>query len=56
MTKKELLYVSKVLNRIKPLDEHIMKAIKYIEKDLASYEAMRGQLKDQYEYDSRGDW
>ena len=49
MTKKELQYVGKILERIKNKDEHIMKAIKYVEKDLAQYEARRGQLKDQYE-------
>lgn len=49
MTIKELEYVKKVLQRIKDPDQHIEKALAYIEKDLKNYAACKGQLRDQYE-------
>ena len=52
MTKKELQYLLKLLSRIKPQDEHVAKAIAFVEKDLAIYDARRGQLMDQYEVDA----
>jgi len=55
MTKQETEYVHKVLTRIKDPDEHVAKALAFVHKDLANFDARRGQLKDQYEYD-RGDW
>lgn len=48
MTREQLNYLLKVLNRIKEPDEHIAKAIAYINKDLAEYDARRGQLREQY--------
>jgi hypothetical protein len=51
MTRKELEYVNKVLNRIKDPDEHVAKAIAYVNKDLAQFDSRRGQLRDQYESD-----
>lgn len=54
MTKKDTQYVLKVLERIKNPDEHILKAIAFVKRDLANFEAMRGQLRDQYE--SNQDW
>jgi hypothetical protein len=54
MTKKELLYIMSLLTRIKPQDEHVRKALAYCQKDIAQYDARRGQLKDQYEVDSFG--
>jgi len=54
MTKKETQYVKKVLEHIKNSDEHVAKAISYLNRDLAQYDARRGQLKDQYEYDYHG--
>jgi hypothetical protein len=56
MTKKELQYVKKLLELIKTRDEYILKAIAYVDKDLAQYEARRGQLKDSYEVESFGGW
>lgn len=53
MTRKELEDVLKVLGRIKEPDEFIARAISYINKDLAHYNARKGQLKEQYEYDNR---
>lgn len=54
MTRVELDYVLKILNHIKDPDEHVEKAKAFINKDIASYEARRGQLKDQYEVDTSG--
>lgn len=51
MTKQELRYVAELLKRIKGPDEHVQKAIAYVNKDLASYEARKGQMKNQYDYD-----
>lgn len=53
MTRKELEYIVKILNRIKDPDEHIAKALSYLNKDIANYNARRGQLKEQYESDLR---
>ena len=52
MTIKQLEFINKILVSIKPPDEQILKAIAYINKDLAQYAACRGQLKDSYERDS----
>lgn len=52
MTKKELQHVKTVLQRIKNSDEHVAKAVAYVDKDLAQYAARRGQLRDTYNYDS----
>lgn len=49
MTIKELQYIKKVLEHIKDPDDHVRKAMAFIEKNLASYAACRGQLRDQYE-------
>ena len=56
MTREELNYVAKILMRIKDPDEHVAKAIAYINKDLAQYNARRGQLKDNYDYDRYRPW
>lgn len=53
MTKEQLAYVKKVLERIKAPDAHIQKAISYVDKDIAEYEARKGQLSEQYETDFR---
>lgn len=49
MTKKELLFIAKLLSLIKGPDEQVAKAIAYVNKDLAQYDARRGQLLDSYE-------
>jgi hypothetical protein len=49
MTRKELMFVLTILGKIKDPDDHIAKAIAYIGKDLAQYDARKGQLKEQYE-------
>lgn len=49
MTIKELEYVKKVLTRVSPRDEHVEKALAYIEKDLKIYAARHGQLREQYD-------
>lgn len=54
MTREECKYIRKVLERIKEPDEHILKAISFVDKQLAIYNAQIGQLKDQYE--SNYDW
>jgi len=51
MTKIELMYLKEVLTHIKDPDQHIAKALAYVNKDLAQIEARRGQLKDMYEVD-----
>lgn len=55
MTKNELQFVMKVLDKIKDPDEYVKKARAYVHKDIAVYEARRGQMKEQYDYDL-GDW
>ena len=49
MTRIELEFILKILNHIKEPDERIEKAKAFILKDIASYNARRGQLKDNYE-------
>lgn len=51
MTIKELQFIDKILNRIKYPDEQVNKAKSFINKDLASYAARKGQLREQYEYE-----
>lgn len=53
MTRKELIHVLEILARIKDKDEHVSKAIAYINKDLANYNARKGQLRDMYESEYR---
>lgn len=54
MTKKELHLILKILERIKEPDSHIEEAIHSVKKNIAVFESMRGQLKDQYEWDNGG--
>lgn len=49
MTRQQLEYVLKILEHVKDQDVHIEKAKAYIQKDIAQYNASRGQLKDNYE-------
>ena len=56
MTKKELRFIAELLNHIKPKDEQVEKALAYVNKDLAQYEARRGQLRDAYEPDYTHMW
>lgn len=49
MTIKELEYVKKVLERITPQDQHVAKALVFVDKDLKIYAARQGQLRDNYE-------
>lgn len=56
MTAKDLQHILKILTRVKPQDGHVLQAIASVEKKLAEYDARRGQLADQYEYDNRLDW
>jgi hypothetical protein len=49
MTKKELEYVKNILTKITPKDQHVEKAIAFVEKDIKIYEARKGQLRDNYE-------
>lgn len=50
MNKKELQYLEQVLLRCTPLDS---KALAMVRKDIACYEARKGQLRDSYEHDLR---
>ncbi len=54
MTRRELDYVLKILEHIKDPDVHVQKAIAFVKKDIATYDARRGQLRDQYEENSFG--
>lgn len=56
MTKKELQRVLRVLGKIKNPDDDVRLAIIDVKKNIDSYEACKGQIKDQYEYESRQDW
>lgn len=49
MTRVECNHIKRILIRIKPQDEQVALAISYIDKQLAIYDAQRGQIKDQYE-------
>lgn len=51
MNKKELQYLEQVLVRCTPLDSKIAKALALVRKDLACYEARKGQLRESYEAD-----
>lgn len=51
MTKAQLLYLEKLLGRVTPQDEPVAKALAYVRKDLAEYDARRGQLLDQRSYE-----
>lgn len=53
MNKKELQFVEAVLTRCTPLDSKVAHALALVRKDLSAYEARRGQLQEQYEFDSR---
>lgn len=48
MKKADLEYIKKLLERIKPQDEHVAKAIAFVERDLSIYNSKRGQIKDMY--------
>jgi hypothetical protein len=54
MNRKELEYVKKILEHIKDSDQHIAKALAYVNKDLAQYDACKGQLREMYEYNDYG--
>lgn len=51
MNRRELDHVKKVLEHIKIPDEQVRKALAFVDKDIAIYEARRGSLRDQYEVD-----
>jgi hypothetical protein len=53
MNKKELQFLEQVLVRCTPLDSKIAKALALVRKDLACYEARKGQLRESYEHDLR---
>jgi hypothetical protein len=53
MTKEETKNVLKVLERIKDPDANVAAAIAIVNKQLAYFNKQKGQLKQQYEYDSR---
>ncbi len=56
MTRKEAEVVLKVLQRIKQQDDHVLLAVIIVKKQLKQFDDRRGQLRDQYDYDSRQDW
>jgi hypothetical protein len=52
MTRKDLNYIKSLLMRTKPMDEHVIKAISFIDRDIAIFDAHSGQLKEMYSYDA----
>lgn len=50
MKKQDLIFLRDLLNKIKPRDEQVEKAIAFVERDIKIYDSMKGQLKDQYDY------
>ena len=48
MTKKDLIKLKKLLEHIKDPDGYVKEMIAVIDRNLAIYESMRGQMKDQY--------
>ena len=50
MTKKELLKLKMVLAKIKNPDDDVRLCQAYVDKQIAVYEACKGQIKDNYEY------
>jgi len=52
MTRRDLQYLLKLLEKVKPRDEHVEKAIAIVDRDLANYNARKGQMKDNYDYDN----
>lgn len=55
MNRKELQYIETVLTHIKDPDGKVAKALALVRKDLAAYEARRGQLREIYDLDGL-DW
>lgn len=53
MTRKELEHIKKVLEHITNPDGNVIKAIAYIEKNIKIYDSCKGQIKENYDYDSR---
>jgi hypothetical protein len=53
MNKKELQYLEQVLTRCTPLDSKLARALALVRKDLAAYEARKGQLRESYDADLR---
>lgn len=51
MNRRELKYIESVLERVKDPDGHVAKALAFVRKDLASYDARVGQLRDSYDAD-----
>ena len=49
MTKRELKYIETILERVKDSDNKIAKALAFVRKDLACYEARKGQLQEMYD-------
>ena len=49
MTVKELQVVERLLLRCQPQDAHVAQALALVRKDLAAYEARKGQLREMYE-------
>lgn len=51
MNRKELEYVEQILVRVKEQDGKVARALALVRKDIASYQARRGQLRESYEAD-----
>ena len=51
MTIKELRFIEDVLKKIKNPDQFVDKALAFINKDLAIYNARKGQLRNITNYD-----
>ncbi len=54
MNRSELQYLEKLLERVKDSDGKVAKALALVRKDIAAYEARKGQLRESYEVDISG--
>jgi len=51
MNKRELQHVALILSRIKDPDGKVKRALALVRKDIASYDARKGQLRESYDAD-----
>jgi hypothetical protein len=51
MNRKELEYIEQILSRVKDQDDKVARALALVRKDIACYQARRGQLRESYEAD-----
>lgn len=55
MKREDLDFIAKLLGKIRPQDAQVAKALSFVQRDLAIYDARRGQLLEEQEYFFWGD-